>query len=418
VPLQKGIDTDDVGTFRIAGLASGQYLLGALKGGSYADSVEADGRFGYAYTYHPGTAHRQRAAVLAVRSGSGTSVHFALARRPVLRVVGVLRDGAGRPASQGLVRVLDADTYSPLAVGHVRTNGGFDVDVVSPTDEVVIVATTAIGRDATIPVEVAASAIALSERAERKIQLRSQPGGRVRGKVVVDTGRVADIGRKLRVFAKALQSTSYFPPSLGVTVGADGTFELLNIHEPSVFLADVEGTGWYVERIQSGGRDITDSGLRPSSGQVTTDVKIVLTRTTQRLRGTVIGGSRRLSVVAFAADSTLWDFPDSRYVRVARPDTAGQFEIAGVRPAEYCIAAVEALDLDLLANPATLEALRYRSRLYRIDRGSTVHVDVRADGGNIAGCMSSSKPRSESLTDRRGTTVRFGRLLTGPSGDQ
>jgi hypothetical protein len=54
------------------------------------------------------------------------------------------------------------------------------------------------------------------------------------------------------------------------------------------------------------------------------------------------------SVIVFSTDRTKWS-PDSRLVMMVRPAQDGGFEVVGLAPGEYWVAAVEAIPAD--ANP-------------------------------------------------------------------
>jgi hypothetical protein len=70
------------------------------------------------------------------------------------------------------------------------------------------------------------------------------------------------------------------------------------------------------------------------------------------------------SVIVFSTDRTKW-FPDSRAVMVARPAQDGGFEVAGLAPGEYWVAAVDAIpvnqNLGEWGRPEALERLSTRA---------------------------------------------------------
>jgi hypothetical protein len=70
------------------------------------------------------------------------------------------------------------------------------------------------------------------------------------------------------------------------------------------------------------------------------------------------------SVIVFSTDRTKW-FPDSRSVMVARPAQDGGFEVVGLAPGEYWVAAVDAIpvnqNLGEWGRPEVLERLSTRA---------------------------------------------------------
>jgi len=70
------------------------------------------------------------------------------------------------------------------------------------------------------------------------------------------------------------------------------------------------------------------------------------------------------AVIVFTTDRTKW-FPESRAVMVARPGQDGGFEVAGLAPGEYWVAAVDAIpvnqNLGEWGRPEALERLSTRA---------------------------------------------------------
>ena len=69
-------------------------------------------------------------------------------------------------------------------------------------------------------------------------------------------------------------------------------------------------------------------------------------------------------VIVFSTDRTKW-FPDSRSVMMARPGQDGGFEVVGLPPGDYWVAAVEAIpvnqNLGEWGRPETLDRLSTRA---------------------------------------------------------
>jgi transcriptional regulator GlxA family with amidase domain len=73
---------------------------------------------------------------------------------------------------------------------------------------------------------------------------------------------------------------------------------------------------------------------------------------------------RNYSVVVFSTDRAKWIAP-SRFLRLARPTQDGSFEVTGLPPGEYMVAAVDPIDGDDASGdwqkPETLERLSFRA---------------------------------------------------------
>jgi hypothetical protein len=97
--------TDDLGRFRLYGLAPGEYYVNASSEGGFMMGV-SDSRSGFAATFYPGTPSITDAQRVAVAAGSeNLSVNFALQPARTLTVSGTAMNSEGRPLSQGFIMV-------------------------------------------------------------------------------------------------------------------------------------------------------------------------------------------------------------------------------------------------------------------------------------------------------------------------
>ena len=92
-----------------------------------------------------------------------------------------------------------------------------------------------------------------------------------------------------------------------------------------------------------------------------TDVQVVLTSTVTALSGQVTDvkdvPESDGTVVLFSTDSARWT-EDSRYVRAARPDAQGQWQIKGVPSGEYFVVALDAVEDGQWFESEFLESIR------------------------------------------------------------
>ena len=91
--------------------------------------------------------------------------------------------------------------------------------------------------------------------------------------------------------------------------------------------------GWHLKRILHDGQDVTDAPLAFEPGSQLSGLRVVLTQSAASVSGSVRDdrGAAVLdaTVVVFPDDETLWR-PQSRFIRTARPDTSGRFEMTGL----------------------------------------------------------------------------------------
>jgi hypothetical protein len=142
-PAQGPQQTNDIGEFRITGLAPGDYIVAAVPqlGSPFGGPGVAPSSTGSAIisTYYPGTIDQAAAHTVTVRAGETTSnVTFSIQSVPAFRVSGRVVDENGAPAAGAMVMLM-ADPRSGAfmgPMGHARTgdDGRFTIaDVPSGT---------------------------------------------------------------------------------------------------------------------------------------------------------------------------------------------------------------------------------------------------------------------------------------------
>jgi len=105
------------------------------------------------------------------------------------------------------------------------------------------------------------------------------------------------------------------------------------------------------------------------------DVQIVLTRRLTTITGQVVDGRNALTpdgtVVVFSTDRDKL-FEDSRHIRAVRPDQHGRYEIRGLPPGEYLIAAIDDVDQGGWWDPDFLNAIRPSAQSLTLGNAASV----------------------------------------------
>ena len=99
--------TNDLGEFRMAGLASGVYIIVASvqRGGPF-EAVQT-GTTTFSPTYFPGTLDQNAARVMTLAPGqTATGVEFAIVTVAAFRVSGIAVDQTGRPSPGAMVMLI------------------------------------------------------------------------------------------------------------------------------------------------------------------------------------------------------------------------------------------------------------------------------------------------------------------------
>ena len=387
--------TDDQGQFRLFGLSPGDYILSASFRSGGGEATDPSGEnTGYAPTYYPGTSSVADAQRVTVALGQEqTSVIFSLIATRLVRVTGAVLNSHGTPMQTGAVMLTPASTrvnapaLNATLTGRIDGSGQFRVINVPPGRYVAQVRAQ-IGRGG--PAARGANA-AIAEFGRQEITVGAEdlngvviltgPGARVTGQIVTDTG-VAPALRAQQITVMA-RPVNLDPSSPGGGVGRvndDFTFELNGVFDPRVIRVNAP-QGWSLKSVLLNGQDVTDLPLDLPPGQAVAGMQIVLTERATDLSGRVTDARSRpvtdVTVVIFPADEERWVY-QSRFIRAARPDQDGRYQISGLPPSDdYLAIAVQGLEEGQAGNPEFLATLRAHAARFSLGEGETRALDLR-----------------------------------------
>jgi hypothetical protein len=384
--------TDDQGQFRLFGLSPGEYLVSAAyrAGGEVTDP--AGEPTGYAPTYYPGTPNPMEAQRVSVAVGQElSSVTFALVATRLVRVSGAVIDAHGQPAAGGnviLVPVSARSASGPPAMqaSTTRVDGGgqFRLTNVVP------------GRY-TLQVRSGRGPRGMQEGAGQfgRIEITVGTddldgvvvvmgyGARVIGHVTTDTSAAPTIRpQQVQIGARSADPDPGLPGSMGpqVRVNEDWTFEINGLFEPRYFRAQLP-TGWTLKSVLLNGQDITDTPVAFPAGQTISGMQIVISERSTQVTGRVTDNAGTAitdtTVVVFPVDEALWTY-QSRFVRTARPDQGGQFQVLGLPAYErYLAVPVQALEDGQAGDPEFLARIRPLATSFSLNDGESRVVNLR-----------------------------------------
>jgi protocatechuate 3,4-dioxygenase beta subunit len=144
-PMQGHQQTNDLGEFRVAGLAPGEYVIAAARHGfpgfggpgvtprSSAGASAAHTTM--VATFYPGTADQAGAQVVTVAAGAEVgNIVFTMQSAPAFRVSGIVVDEAGAPIENAMVMLMSdprsAPMMGPIGSGRSDADGRFAIDEV------------------------------------------------------------------------------------------------------------------------------------------------------------------------------------------------------------------------------------------------------------------------------------------------
>ena len=376
--------TNDLGEYRIAGLAPGNYFVSVtpppdfkslIAAASNAPSADARANppTAYATTYYPGTQDLRQAAAVQLHPGDDFPVNFSLAPSPSLVVRGSIAN-LGKDSS-ALVMLQSKDFNLTLNGTEIHKDGSFEIRDVAP-GSYTLVATVSGGT----PLMARQSLEVGSENVDG-VRLTPQAGGWVHGRLRVESKSAS--GSDLSQFFLSLispEGDDGLPGTVSLGEGfnsvahvnGDGSFEWKDV-APGHYYIELAGdpgaaADWFVKSLNAGGREATDTGLSVSGG--VTAVELVASA-----NGAVMDGVTTDAKGEPLANATVVAVPEVRLrgrtdrYRKTVSDQSGRFAMHGVPPGEYTLFAWESVDGEAFYNPEFLKRYEGQGSVLRMSEG-------------------------------------------------
>jgi hypothetical protein len=380
--------TDDLGQYRIYGLAPGEYAVSATTRGPGLVALragEGSDNTTYAPTYYPGTAQSAEAQRMTVAVGQDLSnISFALIPARAAKISGTAFDSAGKPLAGESVSIRQ-ETVTPGPAGGggmavmmfsttgsaIKSDGSFTLTNVAPGDYFLDVRTrsNAEPESASVPVSVTGDDIA-------GVSIVTSKGATVRGQITFEGG----VPGNIRADSVQVSQVSLDParassmPTTPPRTNDDWTFEMKGV-APGLrtFRVPRAPANWIVKSVTVNGDDITDKGYEFKGTEDMTGLQITLTNVISEAVGTVsdVKGtpSREYTALVFSTDRDRWTLPQTRFVKLGRPDQEGRFRIRGLPSGEYYAIALDYLEPGEEGDPELLDRLRGSSSTLKFSIG-------------------------------------------------
>jgi hypothetical protein len=161
---------------------------------------------------------------------------------------------------------------------------------------------------------------------------------------------------------------------------ADGSFTLSPVPQGLHWIRGQAPRGWALKSVIVDGREISDSPLEIRPGEKIPSVTIVFSDRVAEINGTLTDergqAVTEYTVLAFPTDSTLWR-TDSRQIMTTRPDQNGRFQMKGLPPGEYFLAAVDPSEPNEWFDPVFLDQHRPDASRLTLGEGDIKTNDLR-----------------------------------------
>jgi hypothetical protein len=358
-------ETDDTGSFRLYGLAPGEYYVSATP---RPGLIEQPGDLGaYAPIFYPGTFDVSEAQRVVVGAGEEVSIGFSLLPVRLSRITGTVVSQSTE-VSGGMVQLSSSTDVSEGPVftqgGGIANDGSFTINNVPP-GSYVLNARSGVGNRGgrgarpAGEIEIGTLSVVVGESDLTGVTVVLTRGASISGTVVTEGSAPITLSN-LRVVGRASRAMRG-QNMQGSGVSSTGGFQLSSLVGPLSLRVENLPQQWMVKSIMLGSTDVTDGTFDLRGTEQIANARIVLTDRLSEVNGTVKArnqAAKDSNVIVFAEDPALWTFP-TRYVRTSRTDAQGRFTLRGLPPgANYLVAAVDSLEEGEWQDPEFLERLR------------------------------------------------------------
>ena len=335
--------TNDLGAFRVHGLAPGDYILCAETRTMPMFGAPARRALAYETTCYPSARDVTDAIPVSVTDGDVDGIEIRLPKRPTYVVSGVVVSADGSPLEAASLSMNRFDRYGNSGTGsQLEPDGTFFLSNVRPGSYEIVARTG--GGVAGLAVKGrqlwGAVNIEVTTADVEGLVVVMKPGATVKGRVVFDDRPPTPPGQ-FRVAARPSREGDR-PSMSSAPVADDGTFELQGLFGPVIVA--IEGVlprGFVLKSVQYAGSDVSYTPVE-FDGKPGRDIEVVLTNRTAELTGRVLDDTGQpappAAIVRFPADPAKWTALVNWRGPTSRQD--GTYVMPDVPPGDYLIAAL------------------------------------------------------------------------------
>jgi hypothetical protein len=391
---QAGADrTNDLGQYRIAGLAAGAYFVSVTPPPDFRSLIETNGNAphsaspsdkpapaAYQTTYYPGTRDRGQASSIQLHAGDEFPANFSLTPSPSLTIRGAVVNLP--PGSTAAIMLQSRDFNLVLNGAEMHKDGSFEIRDVSPGAYTIFATVDNVA----VPM-MARQALQLTSANVEGVRLAPQAGGSIHGRLRMEVsgGARPDPSQMFLLLHSAEDDDDAVGtitlgegfPTLA-HVNADGSFEWKNV-SPGHYSVQISASSlpnFFLKSVTAGGRDLADSGFSVGGGVTTLDVLA-------SANAAVADGVATNQKDEPVADVLVVAIPEARFrnhperFRQALSDQSGHFILRGLPPGDYTLFAWESVDGEAYYDPEFLKAYEGLGKPLHVSEGLRVSVQLK-----------------------------------------
>ena len=392
--------TDDLGQFRLYGLAPGDYVVSARVQTNFIQGTNPDDRGeGFPPTYYPGTPNVAEAQMVTVSASQETSVHFAMMASRLVRLSGRVVDSQGRPAAGAMLQLSSGNSGAGITfgAGQVTPDGTFSIARVPPGDHVIRVSPRVqnIVRDGVLvnqagagsEPEVGTLPVSVSNEDVTGLMIQMRRAAVLSGRVVFDGSSAKPPLEQMRVtIQNADQAGAGSVLGGGILgasglqngqPGADGAFELRGA-SGKVLLRVIGNAAWQLKSVTLRGVDITDSPLDAIDD--VDGLRLTLTDKVTEASGAVVDAATEAPdgfTIVILPREEIEGIAGARYTRAVRLPRPDRFSVRGLPEGNYVAAAFEWLEPGHEWDPRVRAAIRDSGERFSLIEGQTRTLSLR-----------------------------------------
>ncbi len=380
VPVGAQSTTNDIGEFRLHGLAPGDYLVSASMRGAFNPTAD---RTGYANTFYPSATGPDQAQSVAVHAAETvSSVVIMLAPVRLNRVSGIVVDAEGQQVrAGGVTAMLRSGTAFMNSGAAIRPDGSFEISGL-PDGEYTLRAMLGPIPMQQVPQQPplqATAVVTLAGNDLSNIIVRPPRPVTLTGRVTGDPAALAVLNPgQMQVVAARLVMGDVVGPQAPARVGDDFTFAL-PVYPGRLSLRGMGLNGLLIESVRWNGTDVTHGFDLPEAVDGS-GFEITMTNQTAKLAVLVANPTgtpfASADVLIFTDDDSWWGVNIPGHFSYGRTGQDGRFESTPLLPGRYYVAAIDGIQTFQAGDPEFLESIRARAQRISLAAGETKTTQV------------------------------------------